>query len=69
MTDVQISATEFKKHFLSLVNDVREKSENHQSFFGSMKGTVKINDDIVSYSSEADWEANNKHVKNFTLNQ
>ena len=83
MTDVQISATEFKKHFLSLVNDVKEKhtsfiitkrklpvakivplldekSENQKSFFGSMKGTVKINDDIVSYSSEADWEANHE---------
>lgn len=76
-----ISASEFKKHFLGLVDDVKNKhssfiitkrkvpvakvvplendSSEQKSYFGSMKGTVKINDDIISFSSELDWEANN----------
>ena len=29
------------------------------SYFGFMKGTAKINGDIINYSSAADWEANN----------
>ncbi len=76
----QISASEFKKHFLSLVDEVKTKhssfvitkrkipvakmvpldndNKNKKSYFGYMKGTVKINDDIVNYSSESDWEVN-----------
>lgn len=79
----QVSASEFKKHFLKLVDDV---NNNHNSFiitkrkipvakvvpmdadnsiklkslFGCMKGSIKINDDIVSYSNESDWEINNE---------
>lgn len=69
--DVQISASEFKKHFLNLVDQVKNKhncfiitkrklpiarvvplqemdEENKKSYFGFLKGTVKINDDIVN---------------------
>lgn len=78
----KISATEFKKHFLSLVDEVKN---NHSSFiitkrknpvaqivplqneqsekkscFGSLKGTIKINDDIVNFSSETDWDVTNE---------
>lgn len=78
----EISATEFKKHFLSLVDEVRNQhasfvitkrklpvakitpldithDQKRKSYFGFMKGVMKINGDIVSYSSESDWEANN----------
>jgi len=78
----QISATEFKKHFLSLVDEVKNKHssfiitkrklpvakivpldfnkvETGKSYFGFMKGTIKIKDDIVGYSSAQDWEVNN----------
>jgi prevent-host-death family protein len=76
-----ISASEFKKHFLGLVDEVNKKHTSFiitkrkvpvakvvpledkmidkKSYFGSMKGTVKINDDIVNYSSELDWDVNN----------
>lgn len=77
----QISATEFKKHFLQLVDQVKNlgssfiitkrKSpvakvvpmepsarDDSKSYFGFMKGTAKIADDIVNCSSEEDWEAN-----------
>ena len=78
----EISATEFKKHFLSLVDEVKNQHASfvitkrklpmakvspldiaphqvHKSYFGFMKGVMKINGDIVNYSSESDWEANN----------
>ncbi len=78
----EISATEFKKHFLSLVDDVKNnhlsfvitkrklpvakivpldlnKVEISKNYFGCMKGTIKIKDDIVNYSSEQDWDVNN----------
>ena len=80
--NTQISASEFKKHFLNLVDEVKNKHssfvitkrkvpiamvvpletvtlDNAKSYFGFMKGTAKINGDIVNYSSAADWEANN----------
>jgi prevent-host-death family protein len=76
----QISASEFKKHFLRLVDEVKnkhssfvitkrgtpvarlvplgnDKTKEAKSFFGFMKGAVKIKDDIVNFSSELDWEA------------
>ncbi|XVN42837.1 MAG: type II toxin-antitoxin system prevent-host-death family antitoxin [Candidatus Rickettsia vulgarisii] len=76
----QISATEFKKHFLSLIDEVKNnhssfivtkrklpiakivplnsnKPDNNKSYFGCLKGTVKIKDDIINYSSEDDWDA------------
>lgn len=78
----QISASEFKKHFLQLVNEVnsrniaftitkrkvpialvvplRKESKNQDSYFGYMKGTIKIKGDIINYSSEDDWEINNE---------
>ena len=75
----QISATEFKKHFLNLVDEVKNKHssfvitkrklpvakiipldtskpEHEKSYFGFMKGTIKIKDDVVNFSSESDWE-------------
>lgn len=77
----QIAASEFKKHFLNLVDEVKNKHhsfiitkrkvpiakvvpldsypDEKKSYFGSMKGTVTINDDIVNFSSESDWEQNN----------
>ncbi|WP_425362535.1 type II toxin-antitoxin system Phd/YefM family antitoxin [Candidatus Tisiphia endosymbiont of Hybos culiciformis] len=78
----QISASEFKKDFLKLVDEVKNKHssftitkrkvpvarvvplENNnvkdtKSYFGCMKGTIKIKGDIVNYSSELDWEVNN----------
>ncbi|HJD57662.1 MAG: type II toxin-antitoxin system Phd/YefM family antitoxin [Rickettsia sp.] len=81
-SNVQISATEFKKHFLNLVDQVKSKhnsfiitkrklpvakvvpldtytKENKKSYFGCLRGTVKINDDIVNFSCESDWEVNN----------
>ena len=81
-SNVQISATEFKKHFLNLVDQVKSKhnsfiitkrklpvakvvpleidtKENKKSYFGCLRGTVKINDDIINSSCESDWEVNN----------
>jgi prevent-host-death family protein len=78
----QISASEFKKHFLNLVDEVKNKhtsfvitkrkipiarviplesdiTKNSKTYFGCMKGTLTIKDDIVSFSSELDWEACN----------
>ena len=78
----EISATEFKKHFLSLVDEVKNQHASfvitkrklpmakispldiaphqvHKSYFGFMKGVMKINGDIVNFSSQSDWEANN----------
>ncbi len=80
--NTEISATEFKKHFSSLVDEVKNQHATfvitkrklpvakispldtvpHQkrgSYFGFMKGVMKINGDIVNFSSESDWEANN----------
>ncbi len=37
-----------------------EESSSKKSYFGFMKGTVKINDDIVNCSSVSDWEVNNE---------
>lgn len=77
-----ISASEFKKHFLTLVDDVKNKhnsfiitkrkipvaqviplendtTNKQKSFYGSMRGTIKIKDDIVNFSSASDWECNN----------
>lgn len=81
-SNAQISATEFKKHFLNLVDQVKNKRnsfiitkrklpvakivplginkvENRQSYFGFLKGTIKINDDIVNCSFESGWETSN----------
>jgi prevent-host-death family protein len=78
----QISATEFKKHFLSLVEEVKTKHNSfvitkrnlpvakvvplevntkttRKSYFGFMKGTLKISEDIVNNTFEEDWDANN----------
>lgn len=80
--NVQISATEFKKHFLNLVDQVKSKhnsfiitkrklpvakvvpleidnKQNKKSYFGFLKGTVKINNDLINFSCESDWERNN----------
>lgn len=80
--NIQISASEFKKHFLNLVDQVKNKhdsfiitkrklpiakvvplqdsnKDSKKSYFGFLKGTVKINDDIVNCSFESDWEVNN----------
>ena len=78
--NTQISASEFKKHFLSLVDDVKNKHSSFtitkrkipiaqviplenantekKSYFGFLKGNIKINDDIVNSSFEDEWEAN-----------
>jgi antitoxin (DNA-binding transcriptional repressor) of toxin-antitoxin stability system len=77
-----ISATEFKKHFLQLVDEVTNKKTSFtitkrkipvalvtplnneekkvKSYFGFMRGTTKIRDDIVNCSFESDWEINNE---------
>lgn len=75
----QVSASEFKKHFLSLVDEVKKKHSSFiitkrkipvarvvplekdvikapKSYFGCMKGTAKIKEDIINYSSASDWE-------------
>lgn len=79
-TQNEISATNFKKHFLNLVDEVKTKHnsfiitkrkipvaqviplennlQNKKSYFGSSRGAIKINDDIVNYSSESDWDIN-----------
>ncbi len=78
----EISASDFKKHFLRLVDEVKNKhasfvitkrkipfaqvmplenqtNEKQKSFFGSMKGNIKINGDIVNFDASDDWEVNN----------
>jgi antitoxin (DNA-binding transcriptional repressor) of toxin-antitoxin stability system len=78
----QISASDLKKPFLSLVDEVKNKpssfiitkrtisiakitplvkdsTKGPRNYFGFMKGTAKIKDDIVNYSSELDWEVCN----------
>lgn len=78
--DIEISASEFKKHSLRLFNEVKDKhssfiitkrkipiakvtpldetSKDIASYFGFLKCTLKINGDIISYSTENEWEAN-----------
>jgi antitoxin (DNA-binding transcriptional repressor) of toxin-antitoxin stability system len=68
----QISASEFKKHFLQLVDEVASKrisftitkrktaiaqvtplnneTKNQDTYFGFLKGTIKIKGDIVNCS-------------------
>lgn len=75
----QISVTEFKKNFLQLFDEIKnkhssfviikrnlpiakivpleeQKKEDRETYFGFMKGTVKINTNIVDYSAQADGE-------------
>jgi prevent-host-death family protein len=75
-----IPVSEFKKHFLHLVDEVKNKhnsfiitkrkapvakivpleentNKGPRSYFGFMKGTATIKDDIVSFSSALEWEA------------
>ncbi|MGV2431990.1 MAG UNVERIFIED_CONTAM: type II toxin-antitoxin system Phd/YefM family antitoxin [Rickettsiaceae bacterium] len=81
-TKKEISASEFKKYFLRLVDEVENrnssfiitkrkipiariipldnKKEMSKSHFGCMKGSIKINEDIVSFDSSDDWESNNE---------
>ncbi|QQV74502.1 hypothetical protein H6P87_00036 [Rickettsia tillamookensis] len=33
-----------------------DTKENKKSYFGCLRSTVKINDDIVNFSCESDWE-------------
>lgn len=76
----EISASEFKKYFSNLVDEVKNKNssfiitkrkipiarvtplenkkEQSQSFFGCMKGNIKINGHIINFDSSEDWEAN-----------
>jgi prevent-host-death family protein len=76
----EISASDFKKYFLSLVDEVKnkhtsfvitkrkvpiakvvpldDKSEKMKSYFGFLKGSIKINDDIVNTTFEDEWEIN-----------
>jgi antitoxin (DNA-binding transcriptional repressor) of toxin-antitoxin stability system len=78
----QISASEFKKHFLQLVDEVTNKNtsftitkrkvpvaqvtplnnetNNKSTYYGFMKGTTKIKEDIINCSFESDWETNNE---------
>ena len=76
----EISASEFKKYFLRLVDEVKnkhssfvitkrkvpiaqvvpldEKGEKKKSYFGFLRGSIKINDDIVNTTFEDEWEVN-----------
>ena len=74
----KMSSTEFKKHFLRLVDEVKINKRSFiitkrnapvaqiiplrnnkvDSYFGCMKGMVKINCDLVNTSFEDDWEVN-----------
>ncbi|CEO16750.1 hypothetical protein RMONA_01705 [Rickettsia monacensis] len=36
-----------------------DTKENKKSYFVCLRGTVKINDDIINSSCESDWEVNN----------
>lgn len=76
----EISASDFKKYFLSLVDEVKNKhssfvitkrkvpiaqiiplddvAEKKKSYFGFLKGSIKINDDIVNTTFEDEWEVN-----------
>ncbi len=76
----EISASDFKKYFLSLVDEVKNKHssfvitkrkvpiakvvpldevfEKKKSYFGFLKGSIKINDDIVNTTFEDEWEVN-----------
>lgn len=78
----EISASDFKKHFLSLVDEVKnnhssfiitkrkipiatvvplenQTNEKDKSFFGFMKGNVKINGEIINFDTSDDWEVIN----------
>lgn len=80
--DIQMSTSEFKKHFLNLVDQVKSKHDSFiitkrkllvakvvpleknntsdkKSYFGFLKGIVKINNDIVNNSFKFDFEMNN----------
>lgn len=80
--EYQISASEFKKHFLSLVNQVNDKhnsyiitkrkkpiakivpleqsSDNQKSYYGRLRGSIKINADIINENFASDWEEANE---------
>ena len=83
INESHISASEFKKHFLSLVDEVKNthstiiitkrklpvakvvplnntKNNEINSYFGYLKGYIKINEDIINTSSQDDWESNNE---------
>ncbi len=79
-TKNEISASDFKKYFLSLVDEVKNKhssfvitkrkipiaqvipldngDKKKKSYFGFLKGSIKINDDIVNTTFEDEWEVN-----------
>lgn len=83
MTNItkEISASDFKKYFLSLVDEVKTQNssfvitkrktpvakvvplddniQNKKSFFGCMKGHIKVNDDIVNVDFSDEWSNNN----------
>ena len=76
-----VSASNFKKHCLSMVDEVKNKhhsfiitkrnipvakivpldhpADEKQSHYGTMKGFIKIKDDIINFSSESDWDTSN----------
>lgn len=76
-----ISATEFKKYFLQLIDDVKNNNNSFivtkrkvpiaqvtplpnanmkdtKNYFGFMKGTTSIKDDIAEITFESHWEEN-----------
>lgn len=78
--DTYISASEFKKNCLNIVDQINkehnsvvitkrkipiakvvplDKKSDVQNYFGFLKGSVTIKDDIVNYSSESDWDTCN----------
>lgn len=76
--DTSMSSTEFKKHFLRLVDEVKNQKHSFtitkrntpvarviplrevkvDSYFGCMKGMIKVNCDLVNTSFEDEWEVN-----------
>jgi prevent-host-death family protein len=80
--DNQISASEFKKHFLQLVDEVsnnknsfiitkrkipvarvvplENSTKSSKSFFGFLKGTATMKENIVNISFESDWDVHDE---------
>ena len=77
----EISISEFKKHCLHLIDDMKNRNiqititkrkspvakvipiindERSASFFGCMKGMLTIKGDIVNFTTESEWQANDE---------
>jgi len=56
-TNTSLTITK-RKNPIAKVIPITHKIEP-KSFFGSMKGTITIQDDIVNFTTQSEWEVNN----------